>query len=482
MKNIRLTKLANTCILGLILILAYGCERDVTDEAVPATFNSSGDVFIDNPVGLTDEFFESFDPVEGYNVEDTFEVVDDEAYEGNASIRIDVPSSGNPNGFLAGGIFRDRGVGRDLTGFDALTFWAKGTITGTIASIGFGVDFEENKFEVSANDIELTTNWTKYIIPIPDPSKLVQERGLFSYIAAPFDYLGDGPNGNEIGWTFWIDEIKFEKLGTLGQPRPRIYSGADVVEEAFTGSTFQISPLTYTANLPTGINRTVTAAASYFEFESSEPSVATVNELGEIVVVGDGTTTISATLANVLAEGSIEISSEGAFPVADPPTLPASQVISIFSDAYTDAVMANFTPGFGGSTTTTTITSIIGNEIANYTNNNFTGIMFDDSPIDASAMSFMHVDIFVQDPSTVIEFQIRDIGANGMIETNQFNGLPTGDDVDYRYTASGLTAGVWTPVEIPLAGNLASQRDNLGAIILANGPNFILDNIYFYTN
>jgi hypothetical protein len=69
-----------------------------------------------------------------------------------------------------------------------------------------------------------------------------------------------------------------------------------------------------------------------------------------------------------------------------------------------------------------------------------------------------------------------------MIETNQFNGLPTGDDVDYRYTASGLTAGVWTPVEIPLAGNLASQRDNLGAIILANGPNFILDNIYFYTN
>jgi hypothetical protein len=482
MKNIRLTKLNKTCILGLILVLMYGCERDVTDDAVPATFSNSAEVFTDTPRGLTDEFFESFDPAEGYNFEDTFEVVGDEAYEGNASIRIDVPSSGNPNGFLAGGIFRDRGVGRDLTGFDALTFWAKGTITGTIASIGFGVDFEENKFEVSANDIELTTNWTKYIIPIPDPSKLVQERGLFSYIAAPFDYLGDGPNGNEIGWTFWLDEIKFEKLGTLGQPRPRIYGGADLVEEAFTGSTFQVSPLTYTANLPTGINRTVTATASYFEFESSDPLVASVNDLGEITVLGDGTTTITATVANVEAEGSIEISSEGAFPLPEPPTEPQENVLSVFSDAYVNVVEPNFTPGFGGSTTVTTVSSINGNQLANYTNNNFTGIMFDGTPIDCSAMQFMHVDVFVQDASTTIEFQIRDIGANGMIETNVFNGQPTGDDADFRFTTSGLTAGEWTPFEIPLSGGLAAQRDNIGAIILANGPDFILDNIYFYSN
>ncbi|WP_299227805.1 glycosyl hydrolase family 16 [uncultured Psychroserpens sp.] len=482
MKNIKLKKLGNAYILGLILILAYGCERDVTDDAVPATFNSTADIFIDNPVGLTDEFFESFDPAEGYNTDDTFEVVSDEAYEGTSSIRIDVPSPDNPNGFLAGGIFRDRGVGRDLSGYDALTFWAKATTTATLASVGFGADFEEDKFTVVRNDLELTTNWTKYIIPIPDPSKLEQERGLFSYIAAPFDVLGDGPNGNEIGWTFWLDEIRFEKLGTLGQPRPRIYNGEELVEEAFTGSTFQVNPLTYTANLPTGINTTVTAAPSYFVFESSSPSVASVNDLGEITVLGDGTTTVTATLANVLAEGSITITSEGAFPTAPTPTQPATNVLSVFSDAYTAEVIPNFTPNFGGSTTVTTVTSINGDEIANYTNNNFTGILWDDSPIDASAMQFMHVDVFVSDAATSVEFQIRDIGPNGMVETNIFTGQPEGDDADYRFTASGLTAGAWTQFEIPLAGNLATQRDNLGAIILVNGPDFILDNIYFYTN
>lgn len=478
----RLIKLDKIFILGLLIILFYGCERDVSDDAVPATFNSSAEVFTDAPVGLTDEFFESFDPAEGYNVLDTFDVVSDVAYEGSSSIRIDVPSPDNPNGFLAGGIFRDRGVGRDLTGYDALTFWARASTTATLASVGFGADFVEDKFPVIANGIELTTSWAKYVIPIPDASKLVQERGLFSYIAAPFDVLGDGPNGNEIGWTFWLDEIRFENLGTLGQEIPRILDGANLVEEAFTGSTFQVSPLTYTANLSTGFNATVTAAPSYFAFNSSDPNVATVSELGEVSVIGEGTATITARVSDVLAIGSLEVTSEGAFPTPPPPTQPAENVISIFSDAYTNVVTPNFTPGFGGSTTVTTISSIIGDQIVNYTNNNFTGIMFDNSPIDASGMQFMHVDVFVTDAATSVEFQIRDIGANQMIETNEFNGFPIGDDVDFRFTASGMTPGTWTQFEIPLAGGLSFQRNNIGAIILVNGPDFILDNIYFYTN
>ena len=92
----------------------------------------------------------------------------------------------------------------------------------------------------------------------------------------------------------------------------------------------------------------------------------------------------------------------------------------------------------------------------------------------------MNIDVYVQDASTQVGIQIRDIGANGELETNVFNGNPAGDDVDFRQTLSGFTAGQWRRIAIPLGGSLTTQRNNLGAIIITGGPNFILDNIYFY--
>ena len=76
--------------------------------------------------------------------------------------------------------------------------------------------------------MQLTTDWKKYVIPISDPSKLTQEKGLFLFSAGGLDIIDNIPNGNEIGWTFWMDEIRFEKLGNIGQSRPMIFNGQDV--------------------------------------------------------------------------------------------------------------------------------------------------------------------------------------------------------------------------------------------------------------
>jgi hypothetical protein len=54
------------------------------------------------------------------------------------------------------------------------------------------------------------------------------------------------------------------------------------------------------------------------------------------------------------------------------------------------------------------------------------------------------------------------------------------DDKDYRYTTFNSTVNGWNSFDIPLAGNIANQKNNLGAIIVVGGPNFILDNIYFF--
>jgi hypothetical protein len=487
MKNINYKTGKTTILLGLLLIFNLGCERDLTDEAVLATFPTTAEIYTDNPVGLTDDFFISFDPAVGANPE-AFGTDDNESYEGTSSIRIDVPGPNDPNGTFAGCIFRDRGEGRNLTGYDALTFWAKGSTTGVLGEVGFGVDFLENKFPVNRANIQLSTDWRKYVIPIPNPEKLVQERGMFLIAVGSFDVLGnDDPAladsfSDNSGWVVWLDEIKFERLGTTLTVNAEILNGQNIVQESFSNTTTTITGLSQTVNLATGENVTVGVAPTYFDFNSSNPAAATVDENGVVSVVGQsGTTTITAVLGNNQAQGSLEITALGDFPLAPVPDDPAANVLSIFSDSYTDVVDANFTPGFGGSTTQASVLSIGGEEFVTYENNNFTGIMFDNNPIDGSAMSFLHVDIFAPDASTQVEFQIRDIGSNQEIETNEFNGFPTGDDVDYRVTLNGLTPNEWNSIDIPLVGNLTTQRNNLGAIILVGGPSFILDNIYFFT-
>ena len=46
-----------------------------------------------------------------------------------------MPAPSDSDGNFIGGIFKDRGEGRDLTGYDAITFWATGTVTGSITEV-----------------------------------------------------------------------------------------------------------------------------------------------------------------------------------------------------------------------------------------------------------------------------------------------------------------------------------------------------------
>ncbi|UII76801.1 glycosyl hydrolase family 16 [Flagellimonas sp. HMM57] len=472
MKNIRNIHLRFTLLLSLGIAVFSSCERDFSDDVKFAAFSNNGDIFTDEPVGLTDEFFDSFDPNEGANPEG-FGTDDNVAFMGTSSIRIDVPAPDDPDGGFIGGIFLDRGDGRDLTGFDALTFYVKGSITATIGEVGFGTDFEENKFAVIAQNIRLSTDWRKVIIPIPDPSKLIQERGMFFFSAGT-------QTTNGFGYTFWIDELRFEKLGTIAQPSPTIFFGQDISTPAVNGIEFVITGISQTFNLASGINQTVSAAPAYFDFSSSDNSVAIVNESGEIVVVGSGNSSITAQLANVRASGSLDITSNGVLPTAPLPMELAENVSAIFSNEYANAVESIFEPNFGGSTTNLQLLSNDDEDALVYTNNNFTGIVFSNT-LDGTSRTTLHIDVYPFDESTAVDVQIRDVGANQVLETNTTTGLPDGDDVDRRFLIEGLTPGQWTSIEIPLDGNLAAQRNNLGALILAGGPNFIFDNIYFFT-
>jgi len=471
MKKFKFISYFTFATVGFLTIALVSCEREFSEDITLATFPTIPEVFTDAPVNLTDEFFVSFDPADGANV-NGFDT-DSDAYKGTQAIKIDVPAPNDPDGGFIGGIFLDRGEGRNLTEYTALTFWAKGSTTATVGLFGFGTDFLGDKYAVSIEDTNLSTSWRKYIIPIPEASKLVQEKGMFIFSA------GTQSTGN-LGYSIWLDEIRFENLNTFGQARTEIFNGNDETRTLYNGD-FDVFGVSQTVNLGDGTDIDLNIASAYLDYHTSDPTVAQVAN-GVIAVVGAGSAEITASINGVEATGSLTITSKGVFISAPTPTHDAANVLSVFSDTYTAAVSPTFEPGYGGSTTKFNLASSNNNEFAAYTSNNWTGIEFTSSPINATEMTHMHVDVFVESASTSIEFQIRDIGTNGKINTNVFTGQPNSDDKDYRFQASGLTPGQWNSIEIPLAGNIANQKNNLGAIILAGGPNFILDNIYFYKN
>ena len=320
---------------------------------------------------------------------------------------------------FAGAIFRIDGTGRNLTDFDALTFWAKASQGIVVDQFGFGEDFLENKYVTTLNGTSLGTTWKKIIIPLPDPSVYVNERGMFRYADGT-----DETGGN--GYTFWIDELKFEKLGTVAQPRPAIQNGQDAYAQNFIGGSLTVSGLTQTYNTATGDDVTTNIEPSFFEFSSSDESVATVDENGEINIIGIGRSTITATMNGKQADGSILVESFGDYTPAPVPDRDAESVISIFSDEYENRPVDFFNGFYEPFQTTTSSDFSVGEDnVLYYLNFNFVGIEFNQRvpTINGKLATHLHFDVFLPiDPpsNTGLQIDLVDFGAD-----NSFGG---GDD------------------------------------------------------
>ncbi|MBK7097023.1 MAG: glycosyl hydrolase family 16 [Saprospiraceae bacterium] len=371
--------------MGFLIILVIGCTRDIENLQAPS-YPSLADVFIDDFTG--DLAYAAFG---GSDVK-AFQVDNQLSYGGTKqSMRFEVPDANSPQGSYAGGVFFSK-TGRNLSGYNALTFYIKGSQAATIGVVGLGNDLGESKYQVNLSNLTVNSNWKKVIIPIPDASKLNAEKGLFYYSAGP-------ENGK--GYTFWIDEVRFEKLGDLAYPQFMILNGQDLVETAFIGITKILGGLTTSFNLPNGINQTVNAAPAYFEFKSSNPTIATVNASGKISVIGGpGTSDITASVGGVAAKGSLKIDSKGTFQSAPIPNLASVNVSSIFSDTYTN-IPVDYYNGYWQpyQTTLSADFEVNGDRILNYTDFNFVGIQFSSPTLNASAMTHFHADIFI--PSTI---------------------------------------------------------------------------------
>ena len=80
----------------LSTIVFIGCERDLSDDVVLATFDTTGEVFTDNFVGMGSNFYLPF----ANSKLDAFSVDNQVGYESSASYRVDVPNANDPTGVM----------------------------------------------------------------------------------------------------------------------------------------------------------------------------------------------------------------------------------------------------------------------------------------------------------------------------------------------------------------------------------------------
>lgn len=387
-----------------------------------------------------------------------------EAHSGSTSLRFVVPAAGDPSGTYSGGAFTTNRA-RDLSGYDALVFWAKANRTVNLDVAGLGNDNTgTSRYEARRTFVTIGTDWTRIVIPIPLASRLVDERGMF--------YLAEGPEAGQ-GATIWLDDIRFEQTLTVSNPRPAINSATLTPD---VGS-FVTVPGTRVVFAVDGGDVLVSAMQGYFTFVSSADSVAVGGE-GTVQAVGLGTATVTASLGGLPATGVLTITPKPApLSAAPAPTVPAADVISLFSNAYSNVAVNNWSTTWDGADVTDT--KLFGDDVKLYTILSYAAAEFTGAnTINATAMTHFHLDVWAA-TGTTFRVKLVDFGANG-----NFGG---GDDREHELTFNTGTTpafqpGVWSSLEIPLSNFTGlTTRAHLAQLILAGDVGSVyVDNIYFH--
>lgn len=160
---------------------------------------------------------------------------------------------------------------------------------------------------------------------------------------------------------------------------------------------------------------------------------------------------------------------------APTPTAAPENVISIYSDAYTDVPVDTFLTSW--SSALFAEVQIQSNPTLKYTNVDFLGIETVATQVNASAMEYFHLDVWTPNMD-LLRIKLVDFGADGA-----FGG---GDDTEHEIEFSGLPQNQWNSLHIPLSDFTGlSSTSNIAQYILSGTPvgsgTLYVDNIYFTT-
>jgi hypothetical protein len=156
---------------------------------------------------------------------------------------------------------------------------------------------------------------------------------------------------------------------------------------------------------------------------------------------------------------------------APTPTKPAADVISLFSNAYTNVTVDNWRADWGQSGNVLSDIQIAGNDTKKYTDLSYFGVITEANKIDASAMLNFHLDVWTPNVTT-FKIKIVDFGADGAYQG--------GDDKEFEVTRT-LTLSGWNSLEIPLSEftGLTTKAHIAQFVFSGTAGTIYIDNVYF---
>jgi hypothetical protein len=257
------------------------------------------------------------------------------------------------------------------------------------------------------------------------------------------------PSGSSI---VFLDNIYFWKPNTT----PTI--------TGFTVPTKLVGAAPFTLTAPSS------TSSGAFTYTSSNTSVATISG-STVTIVGAGSTTITATQAastpfvSGFTSATFYVNFPGPGAPAPAPTVDAANVLSIFSDSYTNRAGTDFYPNWGQVTQRTNVT-LQGNSMLKYSTMNYQGIQLVTEPtsLDVSAMTHLHLDIWTPNCTS--------------FKVSLVNQTIAEQAVTITPTVSG-----WNRIDIPLSQYNLVALNNIGQFKLEATPSgtseIYLDNLYF---
>ena len=297
------------------------------------------------------------------------------------------------------------------------------------------------------------SGWNRFNIKLSDYSN----QGLSLTNIFQFKFVSNTPAS---GTTIYLDNIYFYKSANA----PTL-SNFNVPAKVLGDAKFKLTAPT-------------TNSGGAFTYTSANTGVATI--VGDsVTIVGVGSSNITATQAanGAYTTGSISatlfVTSPGPTSAAPTPTKPAANVISLYSNAYTNRTVDTWSASWDQADLTDL--QIAGNDTKKYTNLVFAGIEFTSSVINVTNAEFYHIDIWTPD-ATNFKVKLVDFGANGI-----YGG---GDDVEYEYTVTPPTLNTWVSYDIPMSSftGLTTKAHLAQMIFVSSNSTVYVDNVFFWAN
>lgn len=271
------------------------------------------------------------------------------------------------------------------------------------------------------------------------------------------------------GVTLYLDNVYFYRAATA-TPSPTL-GAFTIPQKQPTDAPFQIVPPT-------------SNSTGAFSYTSSNMAVATVS--GDMItIVGSGVSNITANQAADVNFGAGSTSATftvQAVPIVAAPTPPnrnTADVISLFSNAYTNITIDAWSAPWDDSSYIDLM--IAGNDTKKITFGNFLGVDFSVAGHhqDLTAMTNFHMDFWT--PNTDLIGKVFNTklsqwgGGAGEVSAAELN-INTG-------TMPAIVSGAWVSIDVPWSqwANNPNARNDIAQFLISSNLGVVyVDNIYFY--